>query len=195
MNRLPSVRLCHPFDGKRLQLWLKLPATGCPGSPACAGWRPAAPPARATAAAAIIAEIGVDMSRFPTPGHLCSWARFAPRTQESAGRVKGRGGTGKGNPYLAAVLGEAVISLGRTETFLGARYRRIARRRGKKRALVAVGRSLLIVIWHLLNDPDASFNDLGAQHYDQRSGPARQIRNHVRQLEALGLKVTLEPAA
>jgi len=148
-----------------------------------------------TAAAAIIAEIGVDMTRFPTPGHLCSWARFAPRTQESAGRVKGRGGTGKGNPYLAGVLGEVVISLSRTDTFLGARYRRIARRRGKPRALVAVGRSLLVVIWHLLNEPDATFNDLGAEHYDQRSTPARQIRNHVRQLEALGLKVTLEPAA
>lgn len=147
------------------------------------------------AAAVIIAEIGLDMTRFPTPNHLASWARFAPRTKESAGKTKGRSATGRGNAYLAAVLGEAAASASRTDTFLGARYRRIARRRGKKRALVAVGRSILVIIWHLLNDPDARYCDLGPDYFVKRVGPERTIRNHVRQLEALGLKVTLEPAA
>ncbi|WP_238999390.1 IS110 family transposase [Segeticoccus rhizosphaerae] len=79
----------------------------------------------------IIAEIGVDMSRFPTPAHLASWARFAPGIKESAGRRKGTGATGHGNRYLAAVLGQAAVSAAKTDTFLGERYRRLARRRGK----------------------------------------------------------------
>jgi len=147
------------------------------------------------AARVIIAEIGVDMSRFPTPAHLASWARFAPSVKESAGRKKGNGATGHGNRYLASVLGEAAISASRTDTFLGERYRRIARRRGKKRALVAVGRSILTIVWHLLSDPDAHFHDLGADFYDTRLGTERARRNHVQHLEALGYKVTLEPAA
>lgn len=81
-------------------------------------------------AVAIIAEIGVDMSRFPTAGHLCSWAKFAPVTQESAGKARARPGTGHVNKYLARSLGEAAVMAGRSDTFLGARYRRIARRRG-----------------------------------------------------------------
>jgi transposase len=148
-----------------------------------------------TAAHVIIAEIGVDMSRFPTAAHLCSWARFAPGVKESAGKKKGRGTTGHGNPYLGRVLGEAAVSAGKTDTFLGERYRRIARRRGKKKAIVAVGRSILVIIWHLLSDPDAQFHDLGSDFYDNRIGPDRKKRNHIRQLEALGFKVTLEPAA
>jgi transposase len=107
----------------------------------------------ATAAAVVLAEIGVDMTRFPTPGHLSSWARYAPGVKESAGKKKGRGSTGHGNRYLARVLGEAAVTAGRTDTFLGERYRRLARRRGKKRAIVAVGRSMLVIIWHLLSDP------------------------------------------
>ncbi len=106
-----------------------------------------------TAACAIIAEIGTDMGRFPTPGHLASWARFAPGVKQSAGKTKGKNATGHGNPYLARVLGEAAAAAGRTDTFLGERYRRIARRRGAKRAIVAVGRSILVIIWHLLADP------------------------------------------
>ena len=147
------------------------------------------------AAAVIVAEIGVDMSRFPTAGHLASWARFAPGVKESAGRKKGNGSTGHGNPYLGRVLGEAVVSAGRTGTFLGDRYRRLARRRGKQKAIVAVGRSMLVVAWHLLSEPDTQFSDLGPGFYDSRIQPDRKKRDHVRQLEALGYKVTLEPAA
>ena len=80
------------------------------------------------------------MTRFPTAGHLVSWAKFAPGVKESAGKPKGRGSTGHGNPYLARVLGEAAVAASKTNSFLGERYRRIARRRGKKRAIVAVGR-------------------------------------------------------
>lgn len=147
------------------------------------------------AAHVILAEIGLDMTRFATPGHLASWARFAPGVKESAGKKKGAGSTGHGNPYLARVLGEAAVCAGKTDTFLGERYRRIARRRGRKKAVVAVGRSILVIIWHLLSDPDARFNDLGSDFYDNRTGPERKRRNHVRQLEALGYTVTLEPAA
>ena len=147
-----------------------------------------------TAACAIIAEVGVDMGRFPTPGHLASWARFAPGVKQSAGKTKGKSSTGHGNPYLARVLGEAAAAAGRTDTFLGERYRRIARRRGAKRAIVAVGRSILIIIWHLLADPDARFHDLGAGFYHTRINPERAKPNHIRQLETLGYKVTLQPA-
>jgi transposase len=148
-----------------------------------------------TAAHVMIAEIGIDMTRFATAEHLCSWARFAPGVKESAGKKKGNSSTGHGNPYLARVLGEAAVAASRTDTFLGERYRRIARRRGKKKAIVAVGRSILVIVWYLLSDPDARFHDLGPDFYDNRTGPDRKKRNHVRQLEALGYKVTLEPAA
>jgi transposase len=148
-----------------------------------------------TAACVIIAEVGVDMTRFPTAAHLCSWARFAPGVKESAGRKKGNGATGHGNRYLARVLGEAAVSAGKTDTFLGERYRRIARRRGKKKAIVAVGRSILVIVWHLLSDPDTSYHDLGSDFYDTHLNTTNRKRNHIRQLEALGYKVTLEPAA
>jgi transposase len=148
-----------------------------------------------TAAAIIIAEIGLDMTRFPTSGHLASWAKFAPRINASAGKNKGNGSTGHGNRYLARVLGEVAVTAARTDTFLGARYRRIARRRGKKKAIVAIGRSTLIVIWHLLADPDAHFEDLGADHYDRHTDTASRKRNYVKGLEALGYRVTIEPAA
>jgi len=115
-----------------------------------------------TAAQTIVAEIGVDMGRFPTPSHLASWARFAPGVKQSAGKVKGKSTTGHGNPYLARVLGEAAVAAGRTNTFLGERYRRIARRRGTKKAIVAVGRSILVIVWHLLADPTVHYHDLGA---------------------------------
>jgi len=148
-----------------------------------------------TAARVIIAEVGLDMSRFPTPAHLASWARFAPGVKESAGRKKGTGTTGHGNRSLARVLGEAAVAAGKTNTFLGERYRRLARRRGKKRAIVALGRSILVIVWHLLSNPQARFIDLGSDFYDMRIGPEAKKRNHIRQLEALGYKVTLEPVA
>ena len=148
-----------------------------------------------TAAAVIIAEIGVDMTRFPTAGHLCSWAKFAPGINSSAGKTKGRGSTGHGNRYLARILGEAAVSAGRGDTFLGERYRRIARRRGKKRAQVAIGRSMLVIIWHLLANPDARYIDLGREHYTRSVNTETKKRNHIRQLQALGYTVTIEPAA
>jgi transposase len=135
------------------------------------------------------------MGRFPTPGHRVSWAKFAPGVKESAGNRKGKATTGHANPYLARVLGEAAVAAGRTNAFLGERYRRIARRRGAERAIVAVGRSILVIIWHLLSDPDACYCDLGAGFSDTRINAERRKRNQLRQLEALGDKVTLEPAA
>jgi transposase len=147
------------------------------------------------AAAIIIAEVGLDMTRFPTAAHLASWAKFAPGVKESAGKKKGKGSTGHGDAYLARILGEAAVGAAKTDSFLGERYRRIARRRGAKKAIVAVGRSILVIVWHLLSDPDARYTDLGSDFFGQRINPERRKRAHVHQLEALGYKVTLEPAA
>jgi transposase len=148
-----------------------------------------------TAAWAIIAEIGLDMTRFPTPGHLCSWAKFAPGVNVSAGKKVGTSATGHGDRYLARALGEAAVSVGRTKTFLGARYRRLARRIGKLKALVATARSILVIIWHLLSDLTARFRDLGADYYETHVNNNRRVRSHVRDLRALGYTVTLERAA
>ncbi len=141
----------------------------------------------------VIAEIGLD-TRFPTAGHLCSWAKFSPIVNESAGHSKA-GGTGHGNKYLARILGETVIGAARTNSFLAERYRRLVRRRGKRRAIVAVGRSILVIIWNLLSDPDAHYIDLGVDYYDTRHNTNRSKTNHIRHLEALGYTVTLQPAA
>jgi len=146
-------------------------------------------------ARAIIAEVGVDMTRFPTSAHLASWARFAPGVKESAGRNKGNGSTGHGDRYLAAALGEAAVGAAKTNTFLGERYRRIARRRGKKKAVVAVGRSIPVIVWQLLSNPEATFHDLGPDFYATRRGVERTRQPHIRQLEALGYTVTVKPAA
>jgi transposase len=135
------------------------------------------------------------MSRFPTAGHLCSWAKFSPGIRSSAGKTKGNGSTGHGNRYLARVLGESAVAAARTDTFLGERYRRIAKRRGKKRAIVAVGRSILVIVWHLLSDEQAVFTHLGADHFTRHVNSETKKRNHIRQLEALGYNVTLSPAA
>ena len=143
----------------------------------------------------ILAEIGTDMTRFPTAGHLASWARVAPGIKESAGKKKGKGSTGHGNAYLASILGNAAAGAAKTDTFLGEKYRRIARRRGSKRAIVALGRSILVIAWHLLSDPDARFCDLGPGYYATRIDSERRKQNHIRQLEALGYTVTLQPAA
>jgi transposase len=103
--------------------------------------------------------------------------------KESAGRKKGTGSTGHGNRYLARALGQAAVAAGKTHTFLGERYRRLAKRRGKKRAIVAVGRSILVIVWHLLSDSQARFVDLGADFSDNRTGPERKKRNHIRRTE------------
>ena len=143
----------------------------------------------------ILAETGIDMGRFPTAGHLVSWAKFAPGVKESAGKKKGKNTTGHGNSYLARVLGNAAVSAGRTDTFLGQRYRRIARRRGRKKAVVAIGRSILVIIWHLLADPAARYADLGPGYYASRTSTDRKLRNHIRQIQALGFDVTISRAA
>ena len=140
----------------------------------------------------IIAEIGADMTLFRTASHLVSWARWSPQVKQSAGKRKGSNATGRGNPYLGAALGEAVICAGRTQSYLGAKYRRLARRMPKKKALVATGNSMLTIVHTLLSDPAASYQDLGADYYEQRMHARRQARNHVRSLERLGYKVTIQ---
>jgi len=142
----------------------------------------------------IIAELGLDMAQFPTPGHLVSWAKLSPRTIQSGPRTRG-GKTGRGNPYLKGILGEAATAAAKTDTFLGERYRRLVKRRGKLKALVAVARSILVIVWHLLADPTTRFRDLGPDFYARRVNTDRKIRSLVHQLEVLGHTVTLQPAA
>jgi transposase len=144
-------------------------------------------------ACSIIAETGLDMTRFPTPAHLVSWAGLCPRTLQSGPRT--RHGKGQGNTYLRGYLGQAATGAARTATFLGERHARIARRRGAARAQVAVARSILVIIWHLLNDRGARFRDLGPGHYESTIDTTRKARSHIRQLEALGYQVALTPAA
>ena len=144
------------------------------------------------AAQIILAEIGTDMSRFPTAGHLVSWAKLCPRTIQSGPVTRG-GKTGKGNPYLKGALGEAAAAAAKTNTFLGERYRRLVKRRGKLKALVAVARSILVIVWQLLTDITARFHDLGSDYHTRRIGTEKRIRSHVAQLTAMGYQVTLTP--
>jgi transposase len=146
------------------------------------------------AAQAVIAETGLDMTVFGTPGRLVSWAKRCPATRQS-GQKTSRGKPGKGNPWLGGILGEIAASASRTDTFLGQRYRRIAKRRGKRKALAAIARSILVIIYHLLASPEARYHDLGPGFYDNRTSRERKIAGHIRQLQALGLTVSIEQAA
>ena len=141
----------------------------------------------------LVAEIGADMRRFPTAGHLASWAGMCPGNDESAGKRRS-GRTRKGNRWLRAALIEAAHAAARSKgTYLAAQYRRLAARRGAKRAAVAVGHSILVSVYHLLRDGEP-YHELGGNYFDERDRLAVE-RRLVRRLEALGHKVTLESAA
>ena len=137
-----------------------------------------------------VAETGVDMTRFRTGGHLSSWAGKTPLDNQS-GKRTGRAKSKKGNRYLAAVTGETAIAAGKTQTREGARYRRLARRRGKPKAQVAVGNTQLKVYHKLLSNPGMRYQDLGADYYERQAGVRRQVAHHVSKLGALGFEVTL----
>ena len=145
-----------------------------------------------TTARDLIAEIGTDMSVFPTTGHLASWARQAPRVIESAGKRKGKNATGRGNPYIGGTLGEASVSVGRTQTFLGAKYRRLCTHMPRKKAQGAIMRTQLVIAHALLSDPEARYEDLGPDYYERKADTRRRARSHVRGLERLGYKVSIE---
>ena len=145
-------------------------------------------------ARSIIAETGLDMSRFPTAGHLVSWAGLCPVADQS-GRRSRKGKKGQGDTYLRGCLTQASNGAAGTQTFLGERHARVTRRRGSARAQVAVARSILTIIWHLLKDPRARYADLGHDYYATRTDKDKKIRGHIRQLQALGLDVTVTPKA
>ena len=140
----------------------------------------------------VIAEIGADMTVFPTAAHLVSWAKWCPQVAQSGGKRKGSNAAGRGNPYLSAALGEVSISAGRTQSFLGAKYRRLVKRMPKKKALVATGNSALTIFHALLSDPAVTYHDLGPAYHEQRMNARRQARNHLRSLERLGYHVTIQ---
>jgi len=149
------------------------------------------PGVKQRAAEVLIAEIGVDMSVFPTPKHLASWAKVCPGNDESAGKRRS-GKTGKGNKWLRATLTESANAATRTKgTYLAAQYQRLRGRRGHSKAVTAVGHSILTAAWHMLQTGEL-YNDLGGDYFT-RKNPDGYTRRLIRQLEALGHRVTLEP--
>ena len=141
----------------------------------------------------IIAETGADMSRFPTPGHLASWAGVCPGSNESAGRVKSTH-TRPGNPYLKGALGIAAMAAAHSkDTYLAAKYRRIASRRGPIKSVVALEHATLIAVWNMLAT-GATYCDPGGDYFTRRD-PERAKRRALDQLRHLGYTVTLEPSA
>ncbi len=145
----------------------------------------------------IVAEIGVDMSRFPTDKHLASWVGLCPGHHESAGKRRS-GKARKGNPALRAAMCEAAWAASHgKDTYLAAQYRRFKRKfgtRGETKAVFAVAHTMIVIVWHLLAD-DATYDELGADFFERRSNTEARQRQLIRQLEALGHKVILEPAA
>jgi transposase len=143
-------------------------------------------------AEALIAELGVDMAVFPTDRHCAAWVGLCPGSHESAGKRKS-GKIRKGNKWLRAALVAAAWAASHTRTYLGAQYHRLARRRGKKKAIVAAAHSLLVIAYHILKEGTV-YRELGHDYFDRRD-TARLQRRLITRLESLGFRVTLEPSA
>lgn len=171
-----EVRECRdPFVAEAVKLLQTIPGVG------------------ARVAEALTSEMGVDMTRFPTDSHLASWAGMCPGNNESAGkRLSGK--TNKGSTHLRDALVQSAWAASHTkQTYLAAQYRRLVKRKGQKRALVAVGHSILVIAYHILRRR-AGYRELGGDFFDRQHTEGIQ-RHPIRRLERLGLKVTVEPLA